>query len=133
MFTHAIEVSIIFTRYSNRPLLLGSGSLPLNSVFPSEMGNNFKTTDNFAEIYTTCVHKLTSLKLSLGSCWEVNIQNTSAVITCVYSEYLTPKFEIFVDQSLSFTVIRTFGWMLSEDHELYAMYDRSFLNVTLFV
>ena len=61
MFTCAIEFAIIFTRYSDRPLLLGSGSLPLNSVFPIEMGKNFKTTDNIAEIYTSCVHKLTSL------------------------------------------------------------------------
>ena len=70
------------------------------------------------------------VKLSLSSCWEFRIQNTSAVITCVSSEYLIPKFEIFVDQSLSFT-LRTFGWMLSEEHELYSMYDRSFLYVTL--
>ena len=56
-----IEISIIFTLYSDRSLLLGSGSLSLNSVFPTEMGNNFKTTDDFAEIYTSCVHKLTSL------------------------------------------------------------------------
>ena len=71
------------------------------------------------------------VKLSLGSCWEFNIQNTSAVITCVSSEYLIPKFEIFVDQSLSFTFLRTFVSMLSEDHELYSMYDRSFFYVTL--
>ena len=62
VYTHAlIEISIIFTRYSDRSLLLGSGSLSLNSVFPTQMGNNFKTTDDLAEIYTSCVHKLTSL------------------------------------------------------------------------
>ena len=60
MFTRAIEFSIFF-RQTDRPLLLGSGSLALNSVFPTEMGDNFKTTDNFAEIYTSCVHKLLSL------------------------------------------------------------------------
>ena len=72
MFTRDIEFSIIFTRYSDRPLLLGSGSLPLNSVFPTKMGNNFKTTDNFAEIYTSCVHKLTSLPWK--QCFDVNFQ-----------------------------------------------------------
>ena len=59
-------------RYSDRSLLLGSGSLPLNSVFPTKMGNNFKTTDNFAEIYTSCVHKLTSLPCK--QCFDVNLQ-----------------------------------------------------------
>ena len=72
LFTCAIEFSIIFMRYSDRPLLLGSGSLLLNSVFPTEMGNNFKTTDNFAEIYTSCVHKLTSLPRK--QCFDVNFQ-----------------------------------------------------------
>ena len=72
MFTRPFEFSIIFTRYSDRPLLLVSGSLSLNSVFPTEMGNNFKTTDNFAEIYTTCVHKLTSLPRK--QCFDVNFQ-----------------------------------------------------------
>ena len=70
------------------------------------------------------------VKLSLGNCWEVNIQDKLAVVTCVSSIYLIPKFEIFIDQSLSFC-LRVFGWMLSEDHELYSQYDRSFLNVTL--
>ena len=58
------------------------------------------------------------------------VPDYETVITCASSEYLIPKFEIFVDQSLSFT-LRTFGWMLSDDHELYSNYNRSFLNVTL--
>ena len=63
MFTRAIEFSIIFTHYSDRLLLLGSGSLPLNSVFPTEMGN-FKTTDNFAEIYrkSRCISRVFETK-----------------------------------------------------------------------
>ena len=43
---------------------------------------------------------------------------------------MLPKFEIFVGQDLSFSV-QIFGWMLTEDHEIYSMYERSFLNVTL--
>ena len=56
----------------NRPLLLGSGSLPLNLVFPTEMGNNFKTTDTFAKVYTSCVHKLKSLLRK--KCFGVNFE-----------------------------------------------------------
>ena len=44
--------------------------------------------------------------------------------------YVLPKFEIFVGQGLSFSV-RIFGRMLTEDHEIYSLYERSFLNVTL--
>ena len=68
--------------------------------------------------------------LSLGNCWEVKIQNNLAVVYYVSTTYVLPKFEIFIDQSLSFS-LRVYGWMLNEDHELYAMYNRSFLNVTL--
>ena len=64
MFTRAIEFSINFTRYSDKPLLLRSGSLPLNSVFSTEMGSNFKTTDNFAEIYCAQIN-VSSLKAML--------------------------------------------------------------------
>ena len=40
------------------------------------------------------------------------------------------KYEIFVETSIRFS-IQVFGWMLTTDHEIYARYDRSFLNVTL--
>ena len=69
-------------------------------------------------------------KLSLRRCWQLDVKETYVVISEHSDEYLIPKHEIFVDVSLSFTV-RTFGWMLTEDHELYSTYDRSFLNVTL--
>ena len=39
-----------------------------------------------------------------------------------------PKFEIFVEDSLYFTI--RVGWMLMDDLELYTKYQRSFLNVT---
>ena len=42
---------------------------------------------------------------------------------------MLPKYEIFVEPSLRFT-LRIFGWMLEKDHELYTRYDRSFVNIT---
>ena len=45
------------------------------------------------------------------------------------ADYVIPKFEICVEDSLYFT-IRVFGWMLMDDHELYTKYQSSFLNVT---
>ena len=50
--------------------------------------------------------------------------------TCSSKNYVLPEFEIFVGQDLSFSV-QIFGWMLTEDHEIYSMYERSFFNVTL--
>ena len=44
--------------------------------------------------------------------------------------YLMPKYKIFTDQSLSFS-LRVYGWMLLDNHELYVTYNRSFLNMTL--
>ena len=70
------------------------------------------------------------VKLCLGDCWEIKIQSTLAIINCILNHYVLPKFEFFVDQSLSFSV-RVFGWMLPEVHDLYSMYERSFLNATL--
>ena len=69
-------------------------------------------------------------KLSLGNCWKIKIHDTFASISYVSQEYVLPKFEIYVDNSLSFS-LRIFGWMLSDDHELYSIFKRSFENVTL--
>ena len=69
-------------------------------------------------------------KLHLGDCWEVKIHNNLTEITCSSKNYVLPKFEIFVGQDLSFSV-QIFDLMLTEDHEIYSMYERSFLNVTL--
>ena len=70
------------------------------------------------------------VKLSLGSSWEVNIKDSHCTIICYSPEHCVPKFEIFVDQSLSYTV-RIFGWTLLEDHEIYSSYNKTFKNVTL--
>ena len=70
------------------------------------------------------------MKHPLSSCWEVNVQNELNIVPYSSSDYLMPTFEIFTDQSFSFS-LRVYGWMLSDDHELYVTYNRSFLNVTL--
>lgn len=71
-------------------------------------------------------------KLSLSSCWNINNskENNLILISCVSPDHIIPKYEIFVDETLSFSV-RVFGWMLCDDHELYQICERSFLNITL--
>ena len=69
------------------------------------------------------------VKLSLPALWHVDI-STVVVISCFSTDHVLPKFEIFTDESLKF-FIRVYGWMLPDDHEVYTLFDRSFLNVTL--
>ncbi len=70
-------------------------------------------------------------KLKLGDSWHIDLSESLATISSHIDEYLLPKFEIFVDPSLQFS-LGVFGWMLTEDHDLYGKYERSLANVTLF-
>ena len=69
-------------------------------------------------------------RLKLGDSWHIDFSKSLVTISCHNDDYLLPKFEIFVDPSLQFS-LRVFGWMLTEDHDLYGKYERSFANVTL--
>ena len=69
-------------------------------------------------------------KLKLGNSWHIDLSESLVTISSHNNDYLLPKFEIFVDPSLRFS-LRDFGWMLTEDHDLYGKYERSFANVTL--
>ena len=66
----------------------------------------------------------------MNNCWQIDIQDTLVIITSTSVEHILPKYEIFVDQSLGFSV-RVYGWLLPDDHELYSSFNRSFFNVTL--
>ena len=72
--------------------------------------------------------KLRVLNHKLGDCWNISIQDNLVVATCISVENILPKFEIFVDQSLSFS-LRVYGWMIPEDHEIYVDINRSFFNI----
>ena len=69
-------------------------------------------------------------KLKLGKLCSIDQTDELTVITIASVDTVIPKFEIFVEPSLRYTV-RVFGWMLTKEHEIYTMYDRSFSNVTL--
>lgn len=70
------------------------------------------------------------VKLSLDPIWSLQIQETLITITCQSSPHLLPKYEIFINESLYFT-IRFYGWMLPDDHELYIEVDRTLKNITV--
>ena len=83
---------------------------------PSTPSNAYKDFSDFRKRVSN---------LSLGETWKV--QWIERII--VVKSYVLPKFDIFVEDSLYFT-IRVFGWMLMDGHEFYTKYQRSFLNVT---
>ena len=68
-------------------------------------------------------------KLKLHASWKINISDSLVTIS-QSTDYVLPKFEIFVVNSLYFYV-RVFGWMLTDDHPLYKKYEQSFTNITL--
>ena len=57
-------------------------------------------------------------KLKLPESWGVVITDSLVTVSCLSPEYVLPKFEIFEDSSLRFTV-RVYGWLLMDDHDLY--------------
>lgn len=71
-----------------------------------------------------------TLKLKLDG-WQVDTTVESFIrVSKNVAEYLLPQYELFIDDSLSFTV-RFYGWNLPHDHDFYIVYKRSMRNVTV--
>ena len=70
------------------------------------------------------------LKLKLHKHWKIVINDAHFHIMFTNSKYCTPKYEIFVDISLGYS-IRVFSWFLNDDHQLYKRHRRSVFNITL--
>ena len=68
-------------------------------------------------------------KLQLPESWSIVFTDSLVTISCLSPEYILPKFEIFIESSLRFTV-RVYGWLLMDDHDLYKKHTRSFSNIT---
>ena len=85
--------------------------------------NNMECYRSFSEFLT----RVPSLKLHD---WETSITSTIAYFNLKDDLHLVPKFEIYVDQHLSFT-IRFFLWRLPNKHEIYSQYNGSLKNITL--
>ena len=68
-------------------------------------------------------------KLSLGNIWKVEVTENLVYASFQSTNHILPKFDIFVDERLYFSV-RVYGWMLPDNHEIYSMHSRSFMNVT---
>ena len=85
-----------------------------------QLSNVYKSFDEF---------KLPIKSLALNKLWEINIQEQLVIASFTSSEYVLPTYEIYINNLLNFTV-RVYSWILPVDHELYLLYNSSFLNVT---
>ena len=113
-------------------------SIPRISPKPRTTTSISKRESSIQQLHTIVKHqykdfnefKTRILKLKLGHCWNVILNEKDILITYTEEEYVTPKYDIYVDFSLGFS-IRVYCWFLNDDHSLYKQYKRSFFNVTL--
>ena len=93
----------------------------LQAQLPQPQPSNvYKSFDEF---------KVRIKSFALNKLLEINIQELLVIASFTSSEYLLPTYKIYINNLLNFTV-RVHSWILSVDHELYLLYNSSFLNVT---
>ena len=93
--------------------------------------DDFIETSTNSSCYSSFIDFQTRVnKLKLPTHWNIFHTDSLSTITFLTEDTLLPKFELFVEPCLKFS-LRVFGWMLTNDHEIYTKYNRSFLNVTL--
>ena len=123
--------------------ILPSLNLPVKSIpkfltKPRTATSISKRESSIQQLHTAVKHKYKEfndfktriLELKLGNCWNVIVNEKDILITYIEEESVTPKYDIYVDCSLGFS-IRAYCWFLNDDHFLYKRYKRSFFNVTL--
>lgn len=88
------------------------------------------TTDIITECYQSFpefISRIQSLKLLN---WELCITSSFVRFSLKDDVHLVPKFEIFVDELLSFT-IRFYTWRIPNNHQIYSHYGGSLKNITV--
>ena len=93
----------------------------LQAQLPQPQPSNvYESFDEFKlRIKSLALHKLREIKYSRAIGYSI-----------IYSsEYVLPTYEIYIYNLLNFTV-HVYSWILPVDHELYLLYNSSFLNVT---
>ena len=113
-------------------------SIPRISPKPRTTTSISKRESSIQQLHTAVKHqykdfnefKTRILKLKLGHCWNVMLNEKDMLITYIEEEYVTPKYDIYVDFSLRFS-IRVYCWFLNDDHLLYKQYKKNFFIVTL--
>ena len=116
----SIQSAIPEPRLSAARITLKKQTLPSSSI-DVLASSCYHTYDEFRKRIQT---------LSLPSCWDICLHDNYTVLQCKDNIHSVPKFEIFADPSLSFTV-KYFLWCLPGNHDICIKYDHSFKNVTV--
>ena len=67
-------------------------------------------------------------KRKFGKDWQMDISEENKLIFKYLSkQYLIPKFQIIIDESLEFT-LATYGWLLPDGHEFYKLFKHAVKN-----
>ena len=74
-------------------------------------------------------NRVRKLKLKTSG-WHVEELPNKVTFKLIEKPYLVPKFEVVVDETLSYTCA-AYGWLLPDDHKLYKSYKRSVRNITI--
>ena len=86
------------------------------------------------EIPTTCYNTfleyLNRVKLLKLVGWEISTTDKTACFSFKDEIYSVLKYEIFVDENLSF-LIRGMLWTIPSNHEIYSTYGSSLKNITV--
>ena len=118
------------------------GALPPQNLPKKSHENNIKSPelrhlntvhDRTQEVKSTVVYKneflsrVSTLKLKL---WILDKQESKVTFKYYSKPYLSPKFEVIIDDSLVITCA-LFGCVLPDTHEVYKQYKRSVRNIPL--
>lgn len=111
---------------TEKPAARPARSVPLSDSSISACSSRSRSV--YYKTFSELCQKMKSLK-SLNE-WSYKTFSDRLVIRKELEQFLLPKLEICIDNSLGFTV-KMFGSFLVDDHELYLKYHRSMQNVTL--
>lgn len=111
---------------TEKPAARPARSVPLSDSSVSACSSRSRSV--YYKTFSELCQKMKSLK-SLNE-WSYKTLSDRLVIRKELEQFLLPKLEICIENSLGFTV-KMFGSFLVDDHELYLKYHCSMQNVTL--
>ena len=111
-----------FTKIHNERSTASIEKRAASTLITSPVTDCYKTFDEF---------NTRIVKLKLPSGWD--IKKRSATLTSIYcmdTKHIVPKYEILVDEELSYNIL-VYNWLLSKCNSLVSSYQSSIKNITL--
>ena len=86
-----------------------------------------RTSESVYKSFSELSKRVGKLKLSD---WDVKNTDTNISLKQFLHPYTVPKLEVIIDSTFNFT-IAVYGWIIPENHTIYALYSRSMNNGTV--